>query len=997
MAALPFLAAAVLAAVPNRRRSLAAWVAGLAALAGLACLLWLAPAVFGGAVPRWSIDWVPALGLRVGFRLDGLAWMFALLVLGIGALVVLYAAWYLDENDPPARFFLFLALFMGAMLGVVLADNLVLLVVFWELTSLSSFLLIGYWHGDEMKGRDARQGARMALTITGAGGLCLLAGLLLIGHIVGSFELERVLASRAVLHAHPLYEVALVLVLLGCFTKSAQFPFHFWLPHAMAAPTPVSAYLHSATMVKAGVFLLARLYPALGGSEPWFWIVSLTGLATLVLGAYMALFKHDLKGLLAYSTISHLGLITLLFGLDEPLAVVAGVFHILNHATFKASLFMAAGIIDHETGSRDMRQLNGLWKYMPITGALAMVASAAMAGVPLMNGFLSKEMFFAEAVAKEGHALMEWLLPIGATVAGAFSVAYSLRFIHDVFFNGEPVGLTQTPHEPPYFMRVPVELLVLLCVAVGLAPALVIGPVLAVAGKAALLGPNAGTLPEYTLALWHGFNLPLLMSAIALAAGASIYFALQRGVNLHRLEHVPAAPRKGGRDLFMDALRRGLGQATRTTGGLQSGRLANYLWLLVAMAVLAGALPFLRGGTQAGPSVDGSHPDAAFVALWAIGITATVATAVLHRQRLLALLLMGAAGLVVSLAFVYFSAPDLALTQLLVEVATIILMMLALHWLPQQDEVAAAPVQDEVAAAPVQDEVAAAPVRVDAATAPDCADPPARRRADAVLAGLAGAGVAALVWMVLGRPFDSISPYFLRTAVPEGGGANAVNVIIVDYRGFDTLGEITVMGLAALVITALLAPQANVPWRAPAWAAGPSPGSPGSPESPGTMAADSGRSLMLELVSRLLLPLAAMVSIYLFLRGHNLPGGGFIAGLVLAIAFTLQFVASGHAEVGRRMGSDFRAWVGWGLLIAGGCGLGAWAFGAPFLTSTYDYPWLPRVGAVPLASASVFDLGVFLTVVGATMVMLLSIARLEPAAPLGEPTASNTSAPGAVR
>ncbi|MBL8323998.1 MAG: monovalent cation/H+ antiporter subunit A [Rubrivivax sp.] len=961
MAALPFLSASVLAAVPDSRRRLAAWVAGLAALAALAGLLALAPAVFGGAVPRWSIEWVPALGLRVGFRLDGLAWMFALLVLGIGALIVLYAAWYLDPKDPAARFFFFLMLFMGAMLGVVLADNLVLLVVFWELTSLASFLLIGYWHGDEKKGEDARQGARMALSITAAGGLCLLAGLLLVGHIVGSFELERVLASRAVLQAHPLYEVALVLVLLGCFTKSAQFPFHFWLPHAMAAPTPVSAYLHSATMVKAGVFLLARLYPALGGSEPWFWIVSLTGLATLVLGAYMALFKHDLKGLLAYSTISHLGLITLLFGLDEPLAVVAGVFHILNHATFKASLFMAAGIIDHETGSRDMRQLNGLWKTMPITGALAMVASAAMAGVPLMNGFLSKEMFFAETVAKGGHGPMEWLLPVGATVAGAFSVAYSLRFIHDVFFNGEPVGLTRIPQEPPHFMRVPVELLVLLCVAVGLAPAWVVGPLLAVAAKASLLGPNAGALPEYTLALWHGLNLPLVMSAIALAAGTALYFVLHRRVNLHRLEHVPAAPRKGGRDLFMDALRRGLGQATRTTGGLQSGRLANYLWLLVAMAVLAGAAPFLRAGTQAGPSVSGAHPDLAFVALWSIGIAATVATVVLHRRRLLALLLMGAVGLVVSLAFVYFSAPDLALTQLLVEVATIVLMMLALHWLPERPNVA---------------------------TTPDPSDTAARRGADAVLAGLAGLGVATLVWMVLGRPFDSISPHFLRTAVPEGGGSNAVNVIIVDYRGFDTLGEIAVMGLAALVITALLAPKADAPWRAPAWAAGPSSGS-------GT--ADSGRSLMLELISRLLLPLAALVSIYLFLRGHNLPGGGFIAGLVLALAFTLQFVASGHAEVGRRMGADFRPWVGWGLLIAGGCGLGAWAFGAPFLTSTYDYPWVPLVGAVPLASASVFDLGVFLTVVGATMVMLLSLARVDASAPACHPTDSTRVMPQAAR
>jgi multicomponent K+:H+ antiporter subunit A len=350
LALLPWLGALLVACLPGHARRGAALLAGITALAATALVLATGPAVFGGEVLRWSVPWLPALGLQFGFRLDGLAWLFALLITGIGALVVLYAAWYLDPKDPAPRFFTFLMLFMGAMLGVVLADNLVLLVLFWELTSLSSFLLIGYWKHRA----DARDGARMALTITGLGGLCLLAGVLLIGHIVGSTQLDVVLASGDLIRAHPLYETALVLVLLGAFTKSAQFPFHFWLPHAMAAPTPVSSYLHSATMVKAGVFLLARLYPALGSSEPWFWIVSLTGLATLLIGAYIAIFQHDLKGLLAYSTISHLGLITLLFGLDSPLAVVAGVFHIINHATFKAGLFMSAGIIDHECGTRDM-------------------------------------------------------------------------------------------------------------------------------------------------------------------------------------------------------------------------------------------------------------------------------------------------------------------------------------------------------------------------------------------------------------------------------------------------------------------------------------------------------------------------------------------------------------------------------------------------------------------------------------------------------------------
>jgi multicomponent K+:H+ antiporter subunit A len=924
----PFAAAAAMSGVANTHRKTAAWLAAAAALLGCAMLAATASEVFGGQVLRWSVQWLPALGLQFGFRMDGLAWMFALLICGMGALVVLYAAYYLSSDDPPARFFMFLLLFMGAMLGVVLADNLILLVVFWELTSLSSFLLIGFWRHRQ----DARQGARMALTVTGAGGLCLLAGVLMLGHIVGSFSLDVVLASGELIRAHPMYVPALVLILLGCFTKSAQFPFHFWLPHAMAAPTPVSAYLHSATMVKAGVFLLARLYPALGNSEPWFWMVSLTGIATLVFGAYVAIFKHDLKGLLAYSTISHLGLITLLFGLDEPLAVVAGVFHILNHATFKASLFMAAGIIDHETGSRDMRQLNGLMKYMPITGVLAMVASLSMAGVPLFNGFLSKEMFFAEAVAKQGHQVMEWLLPLGATLAGALSVAYSLRFIHDVFFNGEPVGLTKTPHEPPRFMRVPVELLVLTCLAVGLMPQWTIGPVLALGAQAALFGAPGAALPAYKLSIWHGFNLPLLMSAMALTVGVALYFVLQRFVNLHQVERVPAQPRQGGKEVLAWKLETLVQAARRVTHTLENHRLQTYLLLLVLAALVAGLAPFVLQPDAAVLGAAVSPPaNLGFVVLWLLGIAAAAATVVLHAQRLLALILLGAVGLVVSLCFVYLSAPDLALTQLLVEVATMILMMLALRWLPQHSP-------------------------------RETSNPSKWFRG--LVACAAGAGVAALTYAVLSHDFNSISPYFLSNTVSLGGGANAVNVIIVDFRAFDTLGEIAVLGIAAIAIFSLLSqPASSMPQHVPV---------------------ARPHSLMLALVSRLLLPLAVVVSVFLFLRGHNQPGGGFIAGLVLAIALILQFVAHGQAWVGARMPTDFRTWVAWGLLVAGLSGVASWFFGAPFLTSTYDYPQWPGalgrwLGSVPLASASVFDLGVYLTVVGATMVALIAIAQLQEA------------------
>ena len=916
LAMMPFAGAGALAWVPNSQRRLAALVAGAAALGSLTLVLITAPSVFGGEVLRWSVEWLPGVGLDFGFRMDGLAWLFALLICAIGALVVLYAAYYLHQEDPAARFFQFLLLFMGAMLGLVLADNLLLIVVFWEATSLTSFLLIGYWHGRE----DARQGARMAFTITGAGGLALLGGVILIGQIVGSFRLEDVLGAGATIRASPLYLPALVLVLLGAFTKSAQFPFHFWLPHAMAAPTPVSAYLHSATMVKAGVFLLARFYPALGQSDAWFWLVSLTGLTTLIVGAYLAIFQHDLKGLLAYSTISHLGLITLLFGLDDSLAVVAGVFHLVNHATFKASLFMAAGIIDHETGTRDMRRLNGLLKYMPWTAALAMVASAAMAGVPLLNGFLSKEMFFGVAVAKHGPGLMSVVLPIGATIAGVFSVAYSARFIHDVFFNGEPVGLDRMPHEPPRFMRVPVEILVFICLAVGIAPGFTVGPLLEVAASAALQGP----LPDYSLALWHGFNLPLLMSAVAMGGGVLLYFSLHRIVNLHRVTLIP----RGGREAFAFLVESGIGAARDLTLVLQNGSLQRYLVLLVSMAVIAGLLPLFRGVSVA--SVTHLTPmQPLFVGALVIGMAFSLATAVAFRRRLVAILLLGAVGLVVAWVFVILSAPDLALTQLLVEVVTVVLMMLALHWLPQSSP---------------------------------SENAPGRALLHGVIAAAAGLGTAALVYFVLARPFDSISPFFLAEAVRLGGGANVVNVIIVDFRAFDTLGEITVLAIAAMIISALLRqPQGRaLADRSAAVRA--------------TTA--SSHPLMLELGARLLLPFAVLVAVFMFLRGHNLPGGGFIAGLVLAIGLILQYVANGQRWADARLPADFSPWIGLGLLIAGLTGVASWLLGSPFLTSTYDYPQLPLVGAVPLASASVFDLGVFLTVVGATMVMLAALGRL---------------------
>ena len=911
---IPFLGSAVVALAGGHGRLRSAYATGLVTFSALMLLLPSVGDVLQGATLYWRHDWLSAAGLAVSFRLDGLGLLFALMILVIGLLVILYARYYLAESDPMGRFFAYLLLFQGSMLGVVLSENIIQLLIFWELTSISSFLLISYWRHRE----DAREGARMALAVTGAGGLAMLAGFLLLGEIAGSYELSVILRSGDVIHEHPWYVPTLVLILLGVFTKSAQFPFHFWLPHAMAAPTPVSAYLHSATMVKAGVFLLARLFPALSYSAEWSWLVGGAGLITLLLGAYTALFKHDLKGLLAYSTISHLGLITLLFGIGTPLAAVAALFHIMNHATFKASLFMAAGIIDHEAGTRDMRKLNGLWKYMPYTAVLAMVAAAAMAGVPLLNGFLSKEMFFAKTVYLTDQGTIPWL-PIVATLAGAFAVAYSLRFVHDVFFNGEPIDLPRTPHEPPRWMKLPVEILVVICLAVGILPAWTFGPLLASAAAATL----QGELPEYSLAIWHGFNPALMMSLVALAGGGIIYAQREPLIRWHErmISHIDARA-------FYRWLERGLFRAAEHLDVLLHRPALQFMVAVLIVTGCAAALIGLWGyGPLRGPrSLSPIDP----VSLVAASVLAAAAmgTALLHRQRLLALLMLSVVGLIVALTFVKFSAPDLALTQLSVEVVTIVLLLLALYFLPPLTPAESSP---------------------------------ARRGRDLVLAVAAGCGAGALTWAVLTRPYETIADYFLANSVPGGGGSNVVNVILVDFRGFDTLGEITVLAVAAIGIYTLLeglrlaAPEADPAGRRWSWDLHP---------------------VIMASFSRLLLPLALLVAIFVLLRGHNLPGGGFIAGLITAVALITQYLANGIAWARSRMSTRLHPMIGIGLLIATATGLASWAFGYPFLTSTFAHLHWPLIGEFELASAMLFDLGVYLVVVGVTLVILLQLGRL---------------------
>jgi multicomponent K+:H+ antiporter subunit A len=895
-------------------RNLCTFSAAILPAWSLALVLMYAGDVFDGQDIRQSIEWIPAMGLDLSFRLDGLSLLFLLLILGIGLLVILYARYYLSAKDSMGQFYAYLILFMSAMVGIVISNNLIQLWMFWELTSISSFLLISFWsHKSE-----ARKGARMALTVTGAGGLALLAGLLLIGSIVDSYDLDTVLANGDLIRSHATYPIALILVLIGAFTKSAQFPFHFWLPHAMAAPTPVSAYLHSATMVKAGIFLMARFYPALAGTDLWFIIVSLTGLTTLLLGAYIALFKHDLKGLLAYSTISHLGLITLLLGLNSELAAVAAVFHIINHAIFKASLFMAAGIIDHESGSRDMRKLNGLLKYMPYTATLAIVAALSMAGVPLLNGFLSKEMFFAEPLNQSILGSLSWMIPLLATVGAAFSVAYSLRFIHDVFFNGEPIDLPKTPKEPPRYMKVPVEILVALCLLVGIFPAFVVEDLLNIASSAVLLHAS----PAYNLAIWHGFNWPLFMSALAMVGGVTIYY--NRRLLFQFQSHFEETDAK---HVFEGVVQAIVDFSQRIIRFFENGSLQRYAFILILFSLLMAAFPLLdltqsRGSRPQIP-LDGVAVMGAFLMIFS-----AIATVIWHRKRFIALIFLSVVGLIVSLVFAQFSAPDLALTQLSVEIVTIILLLLALFFLPQST-------QKESSYR--------------------------RMSLDLLVSVLLGCVIGTICFAILTSPLNTISDFFIANSKTGGGGTNVVNVILVDFRGFDTLGEIVVLGIAALGIFKLIAKmRIYIPTR----------------DDKGRPWGNDPHPMMFELVSQSLLPLALLVSVYIFLRGHNMPGGGFIAGLITAVAIIQQYIAHGVLWIKPRVKIDYQWLIAGGILIAMATGLGSWLFDKPFLSTWFDYFDLPWVGEFELASAMLFDLGVYLTVVGAVMLILANLGKL---------------------
>ena len=921
IAALPFLGALLPGLMIRAGRDACAAMAGAVTALALLGIGLHAPAVLRGEVVATRIEWLPALGLDATFRLDGLGLLFAGLILGIGLLVILYARFYLAKADPVGTFFTYLLLFQGAMTGIVLSDNVLLLLIFWEMTSLASFLLIGYWRHSA----EARQGARMALAVTGTGGLAMIAGMLILGSIAGSYDLSVILTRGDAIRADPLYLPALILILLGCFTKSAQFPFHFWLPRAMAAPTPVSAYLHSATMVKAGVFLMARLWPVLSGTPEWFYIVATAGLLTMVLGAVIGLFQHDLKGLLAYSTVSQLGFMTMLLGFGTPSAAMVAVFQVINHATFKAALFMAAGIVDHEAHTRDIRRLGGLRRLMPVTFALTTLGALAMAGIPPLNGYLSKELMLKE-VARTDWAGSPWVLPALAVLGAAFSAAYSFRLVAHVFLGPRRDDGPARPHDPGAGLWAAPAILVALALAIGVMPMTTAAWLIDAATSATTGAPYAADIYH-----WPGLGAAALWMSLGAVGGGLVLLGLFGPL----LRGWDAMPRPDAKRIF-DGLVAGLTAPARAlTAALHDGALTRYLAIAVAAILGAGLWAFLTGVHGAGARAPLPTP-VPVLGGWLVLVAATLAVVALHRNRIVALMLVGAIGLMVSVTFAYLSAPDLALTQVSVEVASVLLLLLALTFLP-----------------------AATPAESGAG----------RRWRDGLIAAGAGLGAGGLIYALMARDFafPGISAWHLANSKTEGGGNNVVNVILVDFRGYDTYGEIIVLGIAALVIYALTEAMLRPgPAADRIAAAGPRHGRAGD-----------RHPLMLVVATRVLLPIALMVGVFFFLRGHNLPGGGFIAGLVVGIAILMQYMASGQTWTAARQRIDYHALIGWGVIVAGLSGVGSWFAGLPFLTSGFEYVTIWPLETFELATAMVFDLGVFLTVLGAVLLALASISRLQ--------------------
>jgi len=910
----------------------------LLALVPLTGLLWTLR--HAGESLRVDIGWISGIHLDLVLRFDPLAAVLASLVTGIGAVVLVYCARYFADDEPKLGLFAALMVaFAGTMLGLVLSDNMLLLYVFWELTTVLSFLLVGHYGSQAT----SRRAATQALLVTTTGGLAMLVGIVVLGQLTGSYLLSDVIASAP---RGWLAGVAVVAVLVGALSKSAIVPMHFWLPGAMAAPTPVSAYLHAAAMVKAGIFLVARLAPGFADSAPWRVTVLTLGLVSMLVAGWRALRETDLKLVLAFGTVSQLGFLMVLVGAgtrDLALAL-AGLTMLVAHALFKATLFLVVGVIDHTTGTRDLRQLSGLGRRAPVLAVAAAAAAASMAGLPPFVGFVGKEAAIEALLhgGAQGSGLPSApasLATLVAVIAGSvLTAAYSLRFLWGAFRGRDPSPPVARMHAPDRLLLTPPVLLA----ALGLVAGIATGPL----DRA--LTPYAATLPGadgYHLARWHGLTPTLGLSALVIVAGIGLFGARAAVVRLQF-----ASPPLGNADRVYDAtLRLADTLSQRLTGTTQRGSMPlNLTTILLTLAVLPTV--FLALGTRTGLDVRSfDSPLQAGVAALAV-IAGLAATAL--RNRLAAVLLVSVTGYACGVIFALHGAPDLALTQFLVETLTLVVFVLMLRKLPAE--------------------------MLDSNSV-------GRRGPRAALA--AGVGTVITVvgaYAVNARTTVANSVALPNAAYSRGNGSNVVNVLLVDIRAWDTLGEISVLVVAATGVASLvfrhrrtgLAPRVSDAYRdglvdAPAAAAG-------SPDGTtwllgGNLVAPQHRSLVLEVSARLVFPTIMVLSVYFLFSGHNAPGGGFAGGLVAGLALVVRYLAGGRYELGETVPVDAGLILGVGLLFAGGTTVTSLAVGAPVLSSAVFEVTLPLLGELKLVTALFFDIGVYLVVVGLVLDILRSL------------------------
>ncbi len=891
-------------------------------------------AVAEGRTLDSTLSWVPSLGLEVALMMGTLQWALSLVVTGVGALVLAYCAWYFPahEGGLPSFAGTFLA-FAGAMWGLVLSADLLLLYVFWELTTVFSYLLIGF---DPAK-RSARTAAAQALMVTTLGGLAMLVGILLLRIEAGTLDIATLLAAAP---SGPATTVAVALLLLGAVTKSAMVPFHFWLPGAMAAPTPVSAYLHAAAMVKAGVFLVALLAPAYAAVPGWRLATLTLGTATMVVGGWRALRQNDIKLVLAYGTVSQLGFLLLAAGIGTRSAALAAVAMLLAHALFKASLFLVVGIVDHETGTRDLRELSGVGRALPVVAGIALVAGASMAGLPPLFGFVAKEAVLAALVdvAAEGDgtglsALAGWAVVAGVVAGSALTAAYTARFLWGAFATKPGVAATQVHRPAVGFVAAP-ALLAALSLLLGFA-----GPV-----ATDLLLPYAEQFPagahEPVLTLWHGFTPALLLTAVSLAAGAGLFLTRERVGGVQSALSFPAS----AQDTYQGAVRLLDRVAVELTGRTQSGSMARYLAVIMLVVVtVPGGVMLVALGDEGVAWVRWDTPAQAAVGL----IVAAGAVLTLRaRRRLSAVILVGVTGYGTALLFALHGAPDLALTQVLVETVTIVVFVLVLRRMPVH--------------------FVARPLR-------------RSRYWQLALGGAVGVAVAGFLLVgTHARIAEPVSEDFGVQAVELGGGSNVVNVTLVDIRAWDTLGELAVLVVAATGVASLVFLQTRgVPVRRPRKRpADPGPG----PTTPGSLWLRTGRalpperrSIIFEVVTRLLFHTVVIFSLYLLFSGHNNPGGGFAAGLVTGLALLVRYLVGGRDELDEAAPIDAGVLIGSGLAIAATAALAPLAFGGLVLQSAIVEVTVPVLGDVKLVTSLFFDIGVYFIVVGLMLDLLRSL------------------------